>query len=168
MFVIHKQYSRDALRIWNEQIGKGEQEGDNDAYIAAYKRIRNEMLNNEYKDNGKKSALRGGSRDNMTILEKSSALIDDHDEDKHDGIVYLIEDDVDKKHPMRTNSLSRRIKPGYSNDNRYERFLHLEKSREYCMNHIPKVRCQRYGRGVVSVIIICHIIQYDGDLPNNF
>lgn len=60
------------------------------------------------------------------------------------------ETEIERRMPIRVSELSKRIKPGHSFENKFEKFLSLEVPEDFCINHISKARCSRYGRSNIQ------------------
>jgi len=124
-FVIHREHSKEVLQLWHEQIERGEDEGDNDAFMKAYEHIENELA--------------------KSPAEKVTAL--QNDESKTAAPPTSNNNKINKKNPMNPAEITK----GVSNDfndysNWFEKFIELELHIPFCMQHIPKARCHRYGR----------------------
>lgn len=98
--VMHREYSKNILKIWNKEILTGLYDGDNDAYMGALHKlnrinsVHNIMEPEEISLNGKKKKING-----------------------------------------------------------YEKFLNIDQKKVFCMNHIPKARCFKFGRNVVQKFV---------------
>ncbi len=118
--VAHREHSREVLRIWRQEIEKGQSEGDNDAYMAAYFAMQRQI---DAADDAARSRNSSGSSKGKasTVAVKPQQNI-------------LLPGALLKPVGSRTP------------DDRYEKFLDPANATLHCMNHISKARCAKYGR----------------------
>lgn len=148
--IAHRDESREVLRIWQEEIEKGDTQGDNDAYMQAY--LRHQKAVDSWvppPTAGSKSHSNQSSGSNST--SKSA----------HSPVPSAIR-------PVNLLQPGEAMKPGDHNKqvNWYEKFLEPDNVTLHCMNHIPKARCLSYGRDSVQQFVDKFALRtYEGRYP---
>eukprot|EP01033_Poteriospumella_lacustris_P015589 gene15589-11158_t len=140
-FVIHREHSKQALKMWHDQIALGTDEGDNDAYMRVYQTFETD---HRTENKAAAGAAAGAGATVATTEGDSISHSNAHDSNS------LIQAQVHAKkvhNPMEPGEISRGISTDYTDQrNWFEKFIELENNHEFCMQHIPKARCARYGR----------------------
>lgn len=182
-FVIHREHSKQALKMWHDQIALGTDEGDNDAYMRVYrtfeadhhdankaisstaakaKHLRRQLSHSPFTSNLNTStssiaasatavATTSSAASSAQEVRSAASIAGDAitHSNAHDSNT-LIQAKVHAKkvhNPLEPGEISRGISTDYTDQrNWFEKFIELENSHEFCMQHIPKARCARYGR----------------------
>jgi hypothetical protein len=167
-FVVHREHSMKTLSMWHDQIALGTDEGDNDAFMRVYRSFEegkgsSSIISDRVSQQRSLRQLnRSGRRGRSNNDTRSGALETSDLSNQQPGIPQKVLAEVRKdsntriipqlhakgyKNPLEPGEISR----GASEDiedqrNWFEKFIELENPREFCMQHIPKARCARYGR----------------------
>jgi hypothetical protein len=123
-FVVHREHSKELLRLWREQIARHTEEGDNDAFMVAYNRVKHSLSNS--------TSLRGKAS-NSSATAAAAAHV---------------------RHPMEPGMVLRPNAKNESGDRHwYEKFYQGQMGEFYCLNHMSKARCDFYGRKYVQEFV---------------
>jgi hypothetical protein len=133
--VLHREHSKELLKIWRNQLEKGIDDGDNDAYVVAYNQLQKEI------DEGMKGKQPLLNADTPHILNSTSAKT------SFSAVLESQKEKYKNLNPLYPVQIRR-----FEKNNSYERFrwfewfANLSHTEIYCMNHISKARCNLYGR----------------------
>lgn len=143
-FVVHREHSKEALELWHDQIELGLDSGDNNAFMRVYNRIQDEIENAP----GKKGTDNHVKKTKSTTSSTPTAITPKRN-----------------KNPLEPGAITKGISNDFNRDNRnwFEKFIELELHKPFCMQHIPKARCQRYGRSRIQEYVNrFQLMTYDG------
>lgn len=171
-FVVHRDFSKQTLALWHDQIAMGTDEGDNDAFMRLYRHYEEPKNQIKRAKNSNSNTLRKNIRqlsaDSAPEGQVAATAISNSDlENKKQDSNSLVIPKLhakNYKNPLEPGEISR----GYSTQtddqrNWFEKFLELENNRDFCMQHIPKARCARYGRKKIQHYVDrFHLKTYQG------
>lgn len=140
-FVVHRERSKEVLRLWREQLGMRQTEGDNDAFMIQYNRQKELFYNSTVLSHGN---LRAG-------LINATATSNNYSHGNMTTFRNPMEPTVIFRHGLNERSyraLSKNLTEAEIEDrgNRFEKFSSAILGDVKCINHISKARCERYGR----------------------
>lgn len=162
VFVAHREKSKTTLAAWYEEISKLIHKMDWMAYLAAYNRYSKE-LNSSSEIYHVERNYRAGQRheEKRTAQRLLGVNSSDSESDRDEAIVKgsntansdSIAQTFAPDNPMEPSIL--RCTERACRDGKYEQFISLEGNSTtiYCMNHISKARCDRYGRDEVRSFV---------------
>jgi hypothetical protein len=168
-FVVHREHSKKTLSLWHDQIALGLDEGDNDAFMRMYHSFEDSKGSSPVSLNraSQARALREVQKVDMktnvaNVTEDSSRKAHYHNhpqqtvsskaphmESRRDSNSKVVAQLHAKgyRNPLEPGEISLGISENTEDQrNWFEKFIELDNPREFCMQHIPKARCARYGR----------------------
>ena len=164
VMVAHRNYSKFALKLWENELLLNKVEGDNDAYSNAYFKYQKEYLHGSFNNTGINSIIMTNNTKNTRYLR---SLLQNSTN---------IENSIDQIEIKTIKNINRKLNINPNNNNinplepfelkNFEHFIDPTVNNTNCMNHISKARCQRYGRAQIqSYVNIYNLNTYENKYP---
>lgn len=142
-FVVHREHSQSLLQLWRKQIELGTDDGDNDAYMRLYKAF--DTPEPAAKVTSPKLRKLEVLPAATTVAETATSATPVHVDSNTIAIESVHK--KTKRNPLEPAEITKGVSADPMDQrNWFEKFLELENHRHFCMQHIPKARCARYGR----------------------
>lgn len=153
-FLAHREHTKELMDVWrNEIVNNHAAEGDNDAFMAVYRRIQQQNKHEhhiqKHAQQAQHSSNTGG---NSTITTNNNGIVDSNDRTSSSipslsSMTNLFEPAMILKADEQGKMSPIDLEANRFFERRYEKFIDSQKHLQpICMNHISKARCNAGGR----------------------